>query len=442
MSVAIIGGGWAGLACAIEAVSAGHDVSLFEASRHWGGRARAVHTVLPDGTEWTLDNGQHILIGAYGETLRLLQKLGVDAAQVLQRRPLDLRFADQSGLVLGKLPSPLDALWAIMTAKGWSLADKASLLWVATQWVLGRFSCGDAVTVATLCRGLTPRVRLELIDPLCVSALNTPAESASGRVFLRVLKDSLFGASGSSNLLLPRVDLSRLFPSAAIAWLALRGAQLNLGTRVSSLEYAPEPSGWVVNGQVFDQVVLATDSVNAGLLLDKVNSGSDQNLVTQIAGWADLASQLRFEAISTVYATVPQHQLAAPMTALRSNASFPAQFVFDKGRLGGPQGLLAFVVSASQQSREDCQQAVLHQALVQLGLRLKPVQTIVEKRATFACLPNLRRPGSQIANGLLACGDYIDGPYPATLEGAVRSGIHCAKLLGQPWAQRPALPRR
>jgi predicted NAD/FAD-dependent oxidoreductase len=65
-----------------------------------------------------------------------------------------------------------------------------------------------------------------------------------------------------------------------------------------------------------------------------------------------------------------------------------------------------------------------------LGLNpLEPVQTIVEKRATFACTPDLQRPAHEVAAGLLACGDYIAGPYPATLEGAVRSGLAAARRL-------------
>lgn len=66
------------------------------------------------------------------------------------------------------------------------------------------------------------------------------------------------------------------------------------------------------------------------------------------------------------------------------------------------------------------QAQVLEQAKQQLGLNLHPVQTVVEKRATFACTPGLKRPPMQIAPGLLACGDYVAGPYPATLEGAVK----------------------
>ena len=118
------------------------------------------------------------------------------------------------------------------------------------------------------------------------------------------------------------------------------------------------------------------------------------------------------------------------MLALRSSAAEPAQFAFDRAWLGGPAGLLAFVISASSGDGAALTRLVLAQAARQLGLTcLQPVQTVVEKRATFACTPGLQRPVAHIADGLLACGDYIAGPYPATLEGAVRSGLEAARSL-------------
>ena len=120
------------------------------------------------------------------------------------------------------------------------------------------------------------------------------------------------------------------------------------------------------------------------------------------------------------------------MLALRNTPTAPAQFVFDRGQLSGPQGLLAFVVSASDKGREALQIAVMQQAydqLTPLGVpMLQPIQTVVEKQATFACTPALKRPSMHIAPGLMAAGDYVDGPYPATLEGAVRSGWAAGNL--------------
>jgi hydroxysqualene dehydroxylase len=113
------------------------------------------------------------------------------------------------------------------------------------------------------------------------------------------------------------------------------------------------------------------------------------------------------------------------MLALHTGPGEPAQIVFDRGQLGGPEGLLAFVVSASAREKDVLEAQVLAQAAA-LGWHVRPLQTVVEKRATFACVPGIRRPPAAIAPGLWACGDYVEGPYPATLEGAVRSGVGVA----------------
>ena len=419
MKVAIVGAGWAGCAAAVEATRLGHQITVFEASRTAGGRARRVMASVA-GQPVALDNGQHILIGAYAETLRLIKELGVDESASFLRLPLTMQFPDGSGLKLPNWPAPLDAFAGILTAGGWSWADKLSLLKVALSWQLGGFACRAEASVSDLCRGLSPGAMASLIEPLCVSALNTPAERASGQVFLRVMRDALFAQSGGSNLLLPRVDLSTLLPDAALTWLAEKGGVQRLGVRVQAIR--PVGTGWTVSGETFDRVVLACPPNEAARLVE--SSGV-------VAGtWLLQARSLQYEALSTVYVHAPQARLRQPMLALPSSATEPAQFVFDRGQLGGPAGLLAFVISASNGESATLTEQVLKQAVRQLELAgLQPVQTIVEKRATFACTPALQRPAAFVAPGLLACGDYIAGPYPATLEGAVRSGLEAVRSL-------------
>ncbi|RYX95973.1 MAG: FAD-dependent oxidoreductase [Comamonadaceae bacterium] len=442
MRVAVIGAGWAGCAAAVEAVRRGHEVTLYESARTPGGRARRVESVLPaeNPAPVTLDNGQHILIGAYAETLRLMAELGVDEKTALLRLPLTLRFPDGSGIrfpMHAWLPAPLDALVGIATAHGWTWRDRLSMLRAATGWQLRGFRCAPQTPVADLCSGLSAGAMAQLIEPLCVSALNTPPDRASGQVFLRVLRDALFSASGGSNLLLPRKDLGALLPDAALAWLSTHGGAVRLGLRVQSIardQHAAAGTGaWSVSTDTdprsplrFGAVLLACPPGEAARLAVPAASTDDDPVQT----WASLARSLKHEAITTVYALAPGARLAQPMLALRSGANYPAQFVFDRGQLGGPDGLLAFVVSASHGDSATLASQVLAQAGEQLGLmQLEAVQTIVEKRATFACTPGLQRPGMEITDGLLACGDYIEGPYPATLEGAVMSGLAAAKAL-------------
>ncbi|NMM82667.1 desaturase [Acidovorax sp. SRB_14] len=434
MHIAIIGAGWAGMAAAIAAVEAGHHATVFEAARSVGGRARAVLASDVDGAPLRLDNGQHILIGAYAESLRLMRQVGVDPDAALLRLPLALRFADGSGLQWPELPPPWDAVVGIARARGWHWRDRLALLRTAHAWQRARFACAPQLSVAALCTALPPRLVAEFIDPLCVAALNTPADQASGQVFLRVLQDSLFGGRGGSNLLLPRVDLGEVFPEAAARWLRAQGAIVRTGLRVQAVLAAPQ-GGWSVDGTLFDAVVLAAPSTEAARLVSHCAQTAPFSMAVPMCDWAACAQALRFETITTVYAQGPVRPdgllLAAPMLALRSHADHPAQFVFDRGQLGGPAGLLAFVVSTSQGERAQLEQQVLRQARAELGLAdLRAVQTVVEKRATFACTPGLQRPAAQIAPGLWACGDYIAGPYPATLEGAARSGTEAGRSVG------------
>jgi hydroxysqualene dehydroxylase len=453
MKVAVIGAGWAGLAAAVELVKAGHEVTVLEASQHLGGRARALELTLPGGAHATLDNGQHILIGAYSETLRLMQEVGMDPAHHLLRLPLTLQFPDGDCLQLPDWKKPwiagLDVAAGVLKARGWRMADKLSLLRAASQWKSARFQCTSTMSVAQLCQGVTAPVMQMLIEPLCVSALNTPASEASAQVFLRIMHDALFapttGDWGSSNLLLPRSDLGSLFPQAAARWLHAQGtrgtqgmhcAQVHTHMRVDSInllqnkeqtiEISCRPTGQNASKNwLCDAVLLAAPHHEAVRLL------SSHALA---ASWCRQAVALRDEAIATVYAYAPDARLPSPMMALKSSQNQPAQFVFDRGQLDGHGGVLAFVVSASQGDAQTLQAQVIAQGREQLQLhKLEPIKTIVDKRATFACIPGLQRPAMQIAPELaprlLACGDYVQGPYPSTLEGAVRSGVAAACAL-------------
>lgn len=415
MKLAIVGAGWAGLAAAVRATEAGHAVTVLESARQAGGRARSV-AVAHDGGDITLDNGQHILIGAYVQTLALMRTVGVDPAHALLRLPLDLRLPDGSGIALPDRAPPWDALAGILGASGWRWRDKAALLAATTRWQLAGFQCPPHTSVAQLCAALPARVRDQFVEPLCLSALNTASDQASASVFLRVLRDALLGGRGGSHMLIPRRPLGALFPEPAIAWLQARGQAVHLGTRVAAL--ASAGAHWQVDGERFDQVLLACPSWEASRLVRQAGCAADD--------WLACADALCFEPITTVYAT-SRTRLPRAMTALASNAAAPAQFVFDRGHLApqpGKPGLLAFVASVSRGTREELQQLVIAQGRTQLGIDdLMPVATIVEKRATFACTPGLQRPGMRIAPGLSACGEYVQGPYPGTIEGAVRSAL-------------------
>ena len=460
--LSIIGAGWSGLACAVAATQAGWQVELFEAANEAGGRARSLEQSFAGVP---LDNGQHILLGAYRDTLALMRTVGVNPDDVLLRLPLDLRTADWLGLKLptgllgghannflpaswpadlsasdlttslpNSLLGTLDAFWKLLVgvafAKGWSALDKWRLMQAGWRWQGSGVTCDATWSVHQLCEAskLTTNVVQGLIEPLCLSALNMPLQSASAAVFLRVLHDAMFSGIGSSDLLIPKTDLGALFPQACVKWLRQHGTQVHLGRRFTQDDLAQ----WLAESGTTTKraLVIACPAWEAARLTQTV-----------APTWSAQAQALSHTAIATVYLQCHDAGftgLNRPMVALRMHPNAPAQFVFDRGALCQQHGLLAAVVSASEREREQISTQVQQQVAEQLGLKqLSVVQTVVEKRATFACLPHTFegpdqagvKPDIFVAPNIFACGDYVRGPYPATLEGAVRSGLQVVRHL-------------
>ncbi len=433
--VAVIGAGWAGLAAAVRLAERGIAVDLFEAARTPGGRARSV---LSRGV--ALDNGQHVLLGAYRRCLDLMRTVGVDPRACLR---LPLRLESSRGLRFAAnrwLPAPWHLASALITARGLSVPDR---------WALARFMrllprLGDAaldgLTVTAWTASLPPRVRDRVIEPICISALNTPVEEADARVFARVLRDSLAGAARDSDLLIPARDLGALLPEPALAWLAQRGAQLSLGRSVERL--ALREGSWHLDDDAaaYAAVVIAASPWRARDLLESVGDARLQPA-------RDAIDALRYEPITTVYLHFTRRpRLPAPMTAL---APDPArheygQFAFDRDALGGPPGWTAVVASAARALAGTDPIALVNGCVRQLEqvhgapLTLVDSRVITEKRATWLCTPGLVRPPVHLpVDGLWLAGDYVDGPYPATLEQAVMSGEAAALGLAESGIQAP-----
>jgi hydroxysqualene dehydroxylase len=413
-SLAVVGAGWAGLAAAVRAVEAGWRVSVFEMAASAGGRARSFEH---DGI--VLDNGQHILIGAYTQTLALMRTVGADPDQLLLRRPLALKDARGHGLELPAGPAAPAFVRGVIALRDWPLGERLALLRSALAWRLRGFRAPPAQTVADLVRMLPARARASLIEPLCVAALNTPAEQASAQVFLRVLRDALFSGPGAADLLLPRAPLSQLLPQPAERWLVERGAVWHASTRVQSLETATG-GRWQVDRGEFDAVLLAC------------SAGEAARLVRSIApAWSQTAAAITHEPIVTVVLQSRGTRLPAPMVALPADAQAPAQFAFDLGAFDAQRdGLFTLVSSGArtwvERGLDVTAQASLAQALQSFATAMwceppRVLHTVAERRATFVCSPGLMRPPTRVAQRLVAAGDYVAGPYPSTIEGAVRS---------------------
>lgn len=436
--VAVVGAGWAGCAAAVELAASGHQVTLFERARTLGGRARAVELA---GRH--LDNGQHILLGAYKESLRLMRKVGIKESDAFLRLPLQMRYAPESGgmdFVAPRLPAPLHLLAALLRAKGLARQDKLALARFSStaRWMSWQLHTDCTVTELLERFDQTDRLIRLMWNPLCIAALNTAPQRASAQVFLNVLRDSLGARRASSDMLLPRVDLTSMFPRHAAAYVEKAGGSVYTGCAVNAILPAGEPAqaGWTLqtNGggastQYFDAVIVATDA------------GRAANLLASLPG-APALPAFEHEPITTCYLQYDASiRLAQPFLALIDDAVSGnwGQFVFDRGQLAeGQAGLLAVVVSTSAQAialeQDDLSAAVARQlaeALRQPEL-LTPhwSKVISEKRATFACTPALTRPTVETGlSNLFLAGDYVASDYPATLEAAVQSGVAAAGLI-------------
>ncbi len=413
MTVAVVGAGYAGMAAAVELAAAGHAVDVFEASRVAGGRARATQI---EG--FTIDNGQHILIGAYSETLRLMRVVGVHPERVLKRTPLRFEFPGEFLMQAPMLPAPLHTAFALLLAQGLDWREKLAAIRLMRGLQADGYRVAPDRSVTTWLddRKTPSRQRRLLWEPLCIAALNTPADRASAQVLANVLRDSLGGTRAASDMLLPQVDLSALFPVPAADFVCRRGGSVQFGTRVASLRR--EGLAWWIDGHgPYPQVVLAVAPYHLAALLPEL---------------APEVAHLEWEPIVTSYFSYPAGvRLPQPMLGVDGGL---AQWLFDRGLLCDQHGLIAAVISARgrhmELPTEELEQAIhaeIARIVPGLPLPLK-VQTITEKRATFACVPNLRRPATRTTlPDLWLAGDYVAGDYPATLEGAVRSGIAAAR---------------
>ncbi|HEX4986058.1 MAG TPA: hydroxysqualene dehydroxylase HpnE [Burkholderiales bacterium] len=420
---AIVGGGYAGMAAAAELSSHGVPVRVFESGRVLGGRARRVET---DGH--AIDNGLHILLGAYRETLRLVALVSrPDDPPPLLRRPLALAIHPDFALRTPRLPAPLHLLAALLGARGLSPRERLAAARFMAWARLAGFRLASDITVAELLRRKSQPARVSrfLWLPLCVSALNTPPDQASAQVFLNVLRDSLDGRRADSDLLLPAVDFSALFPERAARYVEERGGKVECGATVDTIRR--DEDGFELAGGRFSHVVLALSPHRVGALLAAF---------PELGATAAMVEAFRYQPIYSVYLQYAKHvRLPFAMGGIEARYS---QWLFDRGRLCGQHGFVGVVISAAgahqDLPRDELARAVhaeLAQRFAGLGEPLWQ-QVIAEKRATFACTPGLQRPGNETSvAGLYLAGDYTASDYPATIESAVRSGVRAASLVMQ-----------
>ena len=246
-SVAVIGAGWAGCAAAVDLVRKGFSVTIFDSAKKPGGRAKTINY---DGK--LLDNGQHILLGAYEETFKFMKLVGINPSLVLKRLPLQLRYPKNSigiDLKFSKVPAPLNLIFTLFKIKGLERKDKLLLAKFMLFYKTIKIYPSHDFTVLELLKKLQQNKKLiDLIwRPICISSMNTPPEIASAKVFLNIIKKSIGSHSDSSDMLIPKKDLSSIFPEAAINYLLQNEGVVKLGVTIKDVNKVDD--SWCLNSK-------------------------------------------------------------------------------------------------------------------------------------------------------------------------------------------------
>jgi squalene synthase HpnD len=431
--VAVLGAGYAGLAAALELLRRGHDVTLVEARALLGGRAHSFSEVK---TGQVLDNGQHILMGCYHETLDLLQQLGVED-RLYSPPSMAVPFLSPRGgsTLAATLPAPFHLVSALLGFGEMNAADKFSAATLAVRLRLGARPTATETVQAWLARWKqTPNAVRALWEPLCLAALNEPVATASAALFATVIGRSFLGGADDAKILLSKVGLSQLFAPEVRRLLEMCGGTLQLQAPVSALRFGSGRIEAVVLG---DGTVLQPDAVVSALPWHVL-----RGLLPAESGLAEKCRAIQDAPIVSLHLWLDRRVLDSPFVGLLDS---PVHWVFSREHIHGPEPdqpghVITAVVSGARDLVDKSAAELEELTLREIGRFIPAVReakvlhrmVYKARSATFAATPEAEplRPGAETEWGnFWLAGDWTATGLPATIEGAVLSGRTAARAL-------------
>lgn len=448
--VVIIGGGFAGLAAAVDLAARGLRPIVIEARSHLGGRAYS----FPDPvTGEPLDNGQHALMGCYTHTLGFLERIGA-GGKLARQANMRVSMADPTrgtGVIAGApLPAPLHMLAGVLGYRLLGRRERWAAL-LAGQRLLGMYRRGDprlvTSTVAEILTGLgqTPRAQACFWNPVAVATLNETPERAAAAPFAAVVAKAFFGSRRDSQFVLPGVGLSELYTGDAHRFIEARGGRVELHAVAAALEI--DAGRWAAVA-LRDGRRIAADACIAAV--------PPQALAPLLP--APLAAAQPYSRLDTFGASpiVSTHfwlDRPALDPEFLGMIGTTTQWVFNRTRLlklNGTEGqALSAVISAGHDvvgwDNERIADTIMAElrAVVPAARNARMVRSVVvkEKRATISNTPEVERlrpaAATPLANLALA-GDWTATGLPPTIESAVLSGERAAALIAERLAVRAA----
>jgi squalene-associated FAD-dependent desaturase len=466
--VIIIGGGFAGLAAAVDLAERGRRVLLLERRPFLGGRA---YSFTDQTTGDTIDNGQHLLMGCYHHTLGFLDKIGARGKLKFQASPrvdflharegavAELSFPAMASFRCPLLPAPLHLLAGLMRLETIGWRDRVGALRVGLalrRWRGSRNGTESRLAEITVREwlnelGQSERMQRRFWDVMALAMLNQAPERAAADLFARVLEQAFLRTRRDSQMVISRVGLSDLYTGDARAFIEARGGEVRLNAPVARIEFAGDRASAVVlrgGERLAAEAVISAVPCFAlpSLLPDEIASRESFRRIGGLTASPIVSINLWYD---------------APITELEFAGLLdsPIEWVFNKNAIAAPPGSslaepnvsstvgaarrrqhLALVISGADEAAAMPKERLVEIAIGELqrffpaARAQRPVHWFVvkEREATISHLVGTTqlRPAQRtpFSNFLLA-GDWTATGLPATIEGAVWSGQECARII-------------
>jgi squalene-associated FAD-dependent desaturase len=437
--IAIIGGGIAGLAAALRLHQSGAKIALIEKRPFFGGRA---YSFKEPHTGETVDNGQHLLMGCYHETLDFLTKVGT-ASQLDFQKNLRISFAEEGrlhSLNCPNLPAPLHLAFGLLNFKGLKWSDKKQMLQLR-RLVHRNGSTGihwDEKSVLDFLKqgGQSFQAIENFWEPLALATLNESLEVASAELFREVLKRSLFSNKKDSTLLLSKVGLSDLYATPLTAYFKKHQVPCLFNTQVTEIE--KQPGHFLIHNQnqktIQTKKIIFATTPNA---LHKILEKSDGILPR-------LKQELPKFGTSPIVSINLWMRHFRPPDRMIGLLKSPMHWLFDKARIFPKSNSthLTLVISGAHRLAQESKESLVALAIQELRRFFPEIdpnsvahsQVIKELEATFSAkmgLAKIRPSAKSETEGIYLAGDWTDTGLPATIESAVLSGHRAAQLILQ-----------
>jgi len=434
--VVVLGAGYAGLAAVTDLILRGHDVTLIEGRALLGGRA---HSFVDTKSGLILDNGQHILMGCYHETLDLLRQLGV-MDRLYSPPRLAVPFVSEKGpsVLAATAPDPLHLLSALLGYGELSTADKISAVGLAVRLRLGQNPDASETVEAWMRRWQqTPNIIRALWEPLCIAALNEPVATGSAHLFAAVIRRSFLAGAADSTILLSRVGLSELFAPEVKRLLEMCRGTIRLQTPVTGLHFEGTTLREIKLG---DGSVLQPEAVVSALPWHVL-----RGLLPGESKLARACGQIQDAPIVSLHLWLDRPILREPFVGLLDS---PVHWVFSRDHIHGanPAGqeghVITAVVSGARDLVDKTGPELEELTLRELGRFLPEARDVrvlhrmvyKARSATFAATPEtepLRPDATTEWSNFWLAGDWTNTGLPATIEGAIVSGTRAARAVDQ-----------